>query len=447
MKRFLWLACFLLASPSFSAVFRASEISYRMVNKPCNMQKAAKRSLSFWAPLDSTTGLSAFGDGLSQAPTFARATVASFHGATGVVKVASGVPRFTPNGLLIEGARTNIETRSEELDNATYAKSNCSITADNATAPDGTATADKFIEAAGASAKYLTKVITGTASGTNALSCYAKANGRNWLGLGISGSTNDLILHFDIANGTVGTASETGGAYSATGEIEAVPGYAGWYRIKAVITTTADIPILMFILASDADATRSYTGDGASGCWIWGIQYESGGLFVSSYIPTTDLTVTRNQDTLSYSASRNLPLTAPGSMFKRLMVPFVAAANAGFIASTTSASDEQGVRMDYSNATVRSQVITTTTQANISASSALVSGVAKRVGMTWALNNVVAYVDGVIKGTDTVAAMPTGHTAIRLGADGGGSTPLYGNISNEMIFLRNLPESESGMVK
>ena len=63
--------------------------------------------------------------------------------------VNANLPRFdydpatlAPRGLLIEEQRTNLLLRSEEFDNASWAKTNATITVNATTAPDGTTTAD-----------------------------------------------------------------------------------------------------------------------------------------------------------------------------------------------------------------------------------------------------------------------------------------------------------------
>ncbi len=84
--------------------------------------------------------------------TFTRASTATYFDAAGVLSsAANNVPRidYDPEtlickGLLIEEARTNLLTYSEQFDNAAWIKSNAniSVTSTNSTSPDGTASAD-----------------------------------------------------------------------------------------------------------------------------------------------------------------------------------------------------------------------------------------------------------------------------------------------------------------
>ncbi len=78
-------------------------------------------------------------------------------------------------GLILEGAATNLLVRSAEFNDGWGTKVNCTITANTTTAPDGTATGDSVIEAAGSSQKYMRTPLASVAAGTYALSCHIKA--------------------------------------------------------------------------------------------------------------------------------------------------------------------------------------------------------------------------------------------------------------------------------
>ena len=85
--------------------------------------------------------------------TFSRASTGTYVDSDGLIKTAvADAPRFDHDpvtgeslGLLIEEERTNLFTYSEEFDDATWLKSNATVTANDAVAPDGTSTADKLI--------------------------------------------------------------------------------------------------------------------------------------------------------------------------------------------------------------------------------------------------------------------------------------------------------------
>ena len=86
--------------------------------------------------------------------TFTRSTTATFVGSNGLIQSAAiNAPRFdfdpvtlAPLGFLIEEQRVNLLLYSAEFDNAAWAKTNTTITANATTSPDGTANADGTLE-------------------------------------------------------------------------------------------------------------------------------------------------------------------------------------------------------------------------------------------------------------------------------------------------------------
>jgi hypothetical protein len=153
--------------------------------------------------------------------------------------------------------------RSEEFDNAYWTKTRSSILANQIIAPDGTLTADKFVEdTTAASTHEMNHTIAAISAIAYTHSIYAKAAERSWLVLSIQ--TN--YTFFDLSNGTVGT-----NAAGNTATITSVGN--GWYRCSITRTATAANNFGLMRLAT-ADNTVSYTGDGTSGIYIWGAQLE-----------------------------------------------------------------------------------------------------------------------------------------------------------------------------
>jgi hypothetical protein len=184
----------------------------------------------------------------------------------------ANVARFDHNpvsgeslGLLVEELRTNLVTYSEQFDNAAWRKFRASITPNTIVAPDGTLTGGKLVEDTTASNTHLIDQNLTPAVGTYAWSVYAKAGERSFVRLGFTTASANGA-YFNLANGTVGTVGA-----GVTASITAVGN--GWYRCVAVRTTAATSEVPSIGLAS-ADNTNAYTGDGYSGIYIWGAQFE-----------------------------------------------------------------------------------------------------------------------------------------------------------------------------
>jgi hypothetical protein len=128
---------------------------------------------------------------------------------------------------------------------------------------------------------------------------YAKAGEYGFLRLQIQQISFPLVwANFNLTNGTVGLTS---GSYGAT----IIPVGNGWYRcsITATATGTSNSGVQPFVLDSDRnDGNVVYLGNGFSGIYIWGAQFEAGA-FATSYTPTVASQVTRAADAASMTGA------------------------------------------------------------------------------------------------------------------------------------------------
>jgi len=190
--------------------------------------------------------------------------------------------------LLIEKAATNLLLYSEDFSNASWTKTNSTITSNNIAAPNGATTADKLVESVATGDHFVQKSIIDS-DVPYVFSVFAKKGEREWILLrGVNAATLNVRAWFDLDNGVIGTLQN-----GATAEIEDVGN--GWYRCSLFLTSFSSGFEFRVALAT-ADAVTSYTGDGTSGAYIWGAQLEKN-TYQTSYIPTTSATVTRPQDT------------------------------------------------------------------------------------------------------------------------------------------------------
>jgi len=243
---------------------------------------------------------------------FTRATNGTYFDSAGVLRTAgSGVPRldhrleggiWKNKGLLIEEARTNICLRSEEFQ-TTWVNFNTTETINTTTAPDGTTTADSLFETTANDLHLLEQTITvniGTAAYT--ASMFVKANGRTRGRIQIiylSGAFQFFSADFNLSNQSITSTNGNGGTI-LNSSITNVGN--GWYRITlSGYTSQNGIHSFRIILNNDPGAF-SYIGDVTKGMFIWGAQLEAGS-FPTSYIRTTDASVTRNADVASMTST------------------------------------------------------------------------------------------------------------------------------------------------
>ena len=218
--------------------------------------------------------------------------------------------------LLSEGQRTNLVLRSEIFDNASWTKTNVTITANATTSPDGTVNADKIVGSAVSGDKLVAQTQTITIAQALTVSAFYKKSEYKLAFLRVGGqATNPYVIYNLDTQAVVSTAGATSTTIEDYGN--------GWYRISlSLASPTGASCVVQISFVPDSGYTLSalnipqYTGDGTSGGFAWGCQLEANGAaFGSTYIPTTTPAVTRVIDSVSISGASALIGQTEGTIF------------------------------------------------------------------------------------------------------------------------------------
>ena len=354
---------------------------------------------------------------------FTRATSATRVNPSGLVDgITTGLPRLDyrvsescPH-ILVEPERTNICLRSEELDNASWTKSNGGtgsapvVTANDIVSPDGTQNADKVVfDLNGGTAlgdhSYLSQTYTQTTA-TYSLSCYLK---------GESGGEK-IFMDFDSQNTNIVTLTTDWVRYTFT---------------KAVTNTGSRT--LRF-------GTRGSIGvDDNPTVYIWGCQLEVGS-YATSYIPTVAASVTRNGEVFERTGIADLIGTAG--------VLYLEAASAGtgiqqtiaLSAGTTgnrvifyyTASGNIAFQLKVGGSAVASGSVTGMTQTDF-----------HKFAIRYQDDSFQLFIDGVKKkdvaGTFTI---PVFDRLLFDNGAGAGASAFYGKIRNLQLYKTALTEAK-----
>jgi hypothetical protein len=193
---------------------------------------------------------------------------------------------------------TNLILRSEEIDNASWVKSGLAATpvlANNTTAPDGTVTADKIIEAAGGTFHLIRQDVANIiANSRYTLSCFLKGSERTFTRVQISntGETSGSFIDINLTTGATGTLTNFGTGALSSVAVSSYPN--GFWRVALTSKIdSASTSIRCQLLLASALGTVNYAGDGTSGLFAWGAALESG--FGTNYIKTISTQVTQEE--------------------------------------------------------------------------------------------------------------------------------------------------------
>jgi hypothetical protein len=196
-------------------------------------------------------------------------------------------------GLLIEEARTNAISTSEVAP-TTYSFGITKAVDSSVVSPSGGNNVEKFTLSS-ANEQHLFGNHNGicTGSGTSTYSIFAKGSGHNLIRLRMANTVGKFSCDFNLSTGQKQVTSVSDS--SVTGAIESMGN--GWWRCSMTYAAEKTNPYasVFLINAMDAPLSNSFLGDGASGVYVWGSQYEAGA-FPTSYIPTTGATATRARD-------------------------------------------------------------------------------------------------------------------------------------------------------
>lgn len=166
----------------------------------------------------------------------------------------------------------NANIYSDQLDNAAWTKTRCSVTANATTAPDGTSTADALVEDSSASTTHLIAPAsqpTRTSAATDLciVGYFKRGSGTRDIQMRVgSDASNYGHVIFDLGAGTAGSTTSTGTASNARAFI--VSNGNGWYFCALVVRVAASATLYsQWNLCSGG--TNTYSGNGTSSVYCW----------------------------------------------------------------------------------------------------------------------------------------------------------------------------------
>ena len=271
---------------------------------------------------------------------------------TTTASVAGGILEDMPrldysNGscpsLLLEPSRTNLVAHSEYFD---YLLNGDAVSLDynNLLSPEGYVNAVKCTPRAVSALNRLEYQVTLSVPKTYTFSMFAKENGYDYFLLRFVGtSAGGVNASFNLATGEKD--------YTSSGIESTIEPYAnGWYRLSVTMSVTSSLLRTFFRPQPSAqldDSIGTYTGNGTSGCYIYGLQLEQDATYPTSYIPTYGVSQTRLVDNCHLINGASLPTAYPFTIYAE--VPVVNGISADAVAFSNTLRNDEYYLLGYYN--------------------------------------------------------------------------------------------------
>lgn len=367
--------------------------------------------------------------------TFTRsgATATRVNSAGLIESVAADTPRFDFDpvtlrckGFLVEPTRTNVLLRSDAFGTSPWTiETDGSVSANQATSPDGTVSADHFIPvttsgvdrqefSATSGQTYAASIYISSASTLSQLTVYITWNG------GAYGPDRSIA---QVAIPAMTIAATFAGA-GATPTVSISDAGNGWYRAVFIATANAS-GTSTFVIRNTTNA------DGVKFLRVWGAQVEVSG-FATSYIPTTSASVTRNVDSPVRSSISDFHNAVEGTVFAEFIPQQIG--DLGVFSLNNGGTSE---RIDHRTSGVTFVTDGGVGQATIGGGAHVV-GATSRTAVAYAVNDFAVSNDGAAVVTDTSGTLPTVDRLQLALLDGGTGNPLQGHLRYVAYFPKRL---------
>ena len=355
----------------------------------------------------------------------------------------SNNPRLNWDGecpsLLLEGTSTNLQIRSEEFDNASWLKTNITVTANDTISPDGTENADKLQRTSTAASNIRNETYIGYGAKTYTSSIFVKKGEGNFLAIRVKGSSSWVDLRFNFSTKQI-ISYITNGSYIAIGsKVEEFNN--GWFRIYFTYTTDGYDKLTQYYSPrftegniDDADTNN------IANCFIWGSQVEHQ-LYGSSYIKREVSTVSRTLDICKNGGDAELFDIKEGTFFVDV-TPFKVGSNHR-ITLSNGTSDEEIIFYFLANNTGIAVVSEHNGLAQFTHNENITFDTRNKIALTFKNNEFKCYVNGNLVSTSLTGTISENLSDLTFAGYTGTFNYFEGKVHDTRVYNRILTETEA----
>ena len=381
---------------------------------------------------------------------FARTSTATRINSSGLVSnVATGVPRisYDSNGdnghILLEPTSTNLITYSEDLTQLYWTTTSLDVETSLVIAPDGSSYANKLVPDDGIGGfKGLSRLFN-SLSGLHTVSFFAKKGEYDYIMLRTRNSPNTGVM-FNLDNGTFSINIDNDILVDNSIYMTALPN--DWYRCELTLDPSEATVVGQLNLGWNVGITgneqNSFSGDGVSGVYLWGVQFEALS-YATSYIPTlTGSQEVRATETATGAGSAELINSTEGVLYAEIaalsddLTFREISLNDGTINHLISfryRSTSNQINIFIRNGSGNTIINTSTTLTDITNFS--------KVALKYKSGDYAFWVDGTEAITSSVSEVPSGLNNLSFSRGGDGDA-FYGKCKALAVFNEALSDSE-----
>jgi len=393
---------------------------------------------------------------------FTRATSGSVVGtaqrenANGVLEqVAENVPRIDYLGgaghWLIEPQATNTATYSNDLSQgAIFSGSsapsdvNATLTANQATSPDGTTNGMKLTCATDTNTIHQIRIenVVVVSDNTNIISLFVKkGSGVDFFAIACDNyDTNNRRAWFNVNTGVLGTQSNV-----VDSNIEDYGD--GWYRCSMAFKTTTLVSGTVRLIVTNADNTTQFDGNGEFH-YYYGLQCETSSndnaTKPTSYIPTSGGTVTRAEDAFGLNTTLDTSLidSTEGTFYAEMAALFDDGTDRAISLSDGTLNNTIWFRF-RSGGQVQMKLTTDLGSTTTIFTSSFTTTNFLKIAARFKTNDIALYINGTQVGTNTSNPTFSANTLDKIKSARGTNTDIFaGKIKCISVFKEGLTDSE-----
>ena len=331
----------------------------------------------------------------------------------------------TASSLLVEPQRTNDITYSSDF--TQWGNARTTDTANQTISPDGSVNATYLEQNTGetnAGSIYLNVTLI---AADYSFSIFAKKKEKDFI---VAYDSNTNRTYFNISNGTLGNNGSGG-----TSKIEDYGN--GWYRCSVSYAESSAASTNIAWYLGDTNGSTTVTDSG--GVYIYGCQVEEGS-YPTSYIPTSGISLTRNQDQYSKTGISNLIGQTEGTVYWEIDVEtLVATANENILNIDAGSFANTIYFIKTVSGNITAEMYVSGSQQATFTKTNITKGVHK-MAMGYANNNTAFFIDGNQVGVTDISCTVPATNRLQLGAGVLGASD--GKIKSLQLYKTRLSNPE-----